>query len=255
MIAVRDVEASSRWYQELLGLVSNHGGPEYERLLGVGEEEISQSAGDPVLVPLRAPPPVPGEADEDGRVHQQPHRLHRLLAAQLGAQGGLGGQRVDDPAGGRLPLADQLVAEHGQVGVGSRRLERRQDQSGGPLLRRGEHPGRRREELLGPRRPARDLGPGTVQDRHRLVVPDDGHVDRRLEQGRLGAEQQLHGRDRDAGGRRDGADRGAGVAAGDEGLPGRAQDPPPGAPCLLHPHGRAVRTPGLSVVRRHAENY
>ena len=33
MIAVRDVEASSRWYQELLGLRSDHGGPQYERLL------------------------------------------------------------------------------------------------------------------------------------------------------------------------------------------------------------------------------
>jgi predicted enzyme related to lactoylglutathione lyase len=36
MIAVRDVETSSRWYQELLGLVSDHGGPEYERLLADG---------------------------------------------------------------------------------------------------------------------------------------------------------------------------------------------------------------------------
>ncbi|MGH3340679.1 MAG: VOC family protein, partial [Propionibacteriaceae bacterium] len=33
MIAVRDVEASSRWYQQLLGLRSDHGGAEYERLL------------------------------------------------------------------------------------------------------------------------------------------------------------------------------------------------------------------------------
>lgn len=33
MLAVRDVEASSRWYQQLLGLRSDHGGPEYERLL------------------------------------------------------------------------------------------------------------------------------------------------------------------------------------------------------------------------------
>ena len=33
MIAVRDVEASSRWYQQLLGLRSDHGGPDYERLL------------------------------------------------------------------------------------------------------------------------------------------------------------------------------------------------------------------------------
>jgi predicted enzyme related to lactoylglutathione lyase len=36
MIAVRDVEASSRWYQQLLGLKSDHGGPEYERLLADG---------------------------------------------------------------------------------------------------------------------------------------------------------------------------------------------------------------------------
>jgi predicted enzyme related to lactoylglutathione lyase len=37
LIAVRDVEASSRWYQHLLGLRSDHGGPEYERLLADGE--------------------------------------------------------------------------------------------------------------------------------------------------------------------------------------------------------------------------
>jgi predicted enzyme related to lactoylglutathione lyase len=36
LIAVRDVEASSRWYQRLLGLRSDHGGPEYERLLAGG---------------------------------------------------------------------------------------------------------------------------------------------------------------------------------------------------------------------------
>jgi catechol 2,3-dioxygenase-like lactoylglutathione lyase family enzyme len=32
LIAVRDVEASSRWYQQLLGVRSAHGGTEYERL-------------------------------------------------------------------------------------------------------------------------------------------------------------------------------------------------------------------------------
>lgn len=36
MLAVRDVEASSRWYQRLLRLESDHGGPEYERLLADG---------------------------------------------------------------------------------------------------------------------------------------------------------------------------------------------------------------------------
>jgi catechol 2,3-dioxygenase-like lactoylglutathione lyase family enzyme len=33
MIAVTDVEASSRWYQHVLGAASGHGGPEYEQLL------------------------------------------------------------------------------------------------------------------------------------------------------------------------------------------------------------------------------
>ncbi len=33
LIAVQDVEASSQWYQRVLGLKSGHGGPDYERLL------------------------------------------------------------------------------------------------------------------------------------------------------------------------------------------------------------------------------
>ena len=36
LICVRGVEASSRWYQQLLGCESNHGGPEYERLVADG---------------------------------------------------------------------------------------------------------------------------------------------------------------------------------------------------------------------------
>ncbi len=37
MIAVTDVEASSRWYQRVLGATSGHGGTEYEQLLVDGE--------------------------------------------------------------------------------------------------------------------------------------------------------------------------------------------------------------------------
>jgi catechol 2,3-dioxygenase-like lactoylglutathione lyase family enzyme len=37
MIAVTDVEASSRWYQRLLGCRSKHGGSEYEQLVSNGE--------------------------------------------------------------------------------------------------------------------------------------------------------------------------------------------------------------------------
>ena len=36
LIAVTDVEASSRWYQHLLGCQSAHGGPEYDRLVSSG---------------------------------------------------------------------------------------------------------------------------------------------------------------------------------------------------------------------------
>ena len=36
LIAVTDVEASSRWYQRLLGCHSAHGGPDYERLVADG---------------------------------------------------------------------------------------------------------------------------------------------------------------------------------------------------------------------------
>jgi predicted enzyme related to lactoylglutathione lyase len=44
LVAVRDVEASSRWYQHLLGLRSDHGGSTYERLL----------AGDTLVLQLHA---------------------------------------------------------------------------------------------------------------------------------------------------------------------------------------------------------
>lgn len=41
LIAVRDVEASSRWYQRLLGCASAHGGPKYERLVA-GDRLVMQ---------------------------------------------------------------------------------------------------------------------------------------------------------------------------------------------------------------------
>jgi catechol 2,3-dioxygenase-like lactoylglutathione lyase family enzyme len=36
LVAVTDVEVSSRWYQQLLGCKSDHGGREYERLVANG---------------------------------------------------------------------------------------------------------------------------------------------------------------------------------------------------------------------------
>lgn len=37
LICVRDVAASSRWYQQVLGAESGHGGDEYEQLVVAGE--------------------------------------------------------------------------------------------------------------------------------------------------------------------------------------------------------------------------
>ena len=42
LIAVRDVEASSRWYQRLLGCKGGHGGIEYEQLVDHGGKLILQ---------------------------------------------------------------------------------------------------------------------------------------------------------------------------------------------------------------------
>ncbi len=42
LIAVRDIEASSRWYQRLLGCRSGHGGAEYEQLLDLEGKLILQ---------------------------------------------------------------------------------------------------------------------------------------------------------------------------------------------------------------------
>ncbi len=61
LICVSDVEASSRWYQRLLGCQSGHGGPEYERLVSHGRlilqlhrwdvEHHHGRIGDPSITP------------------------------------------------------------------------------------------------------------------------------------------------------------------------------------------------------------
>ena len=37
MLVVRDVEASSTWYQAVFGLKSGHGGPDFEMLMSDGQ--------------------------------------------------------------------------------------------------------------------------------------------------------------------------------------------------------------------------
>ena len=46
LIAVRDVELASRWYQRVLGASSAHGGPEYERLVVDGRLVLQLHARD-----------------------------------------------------------------------------------------------------------------------------------------------------------------------------------------------------------------
>jgi hypothetical protein len=41
LIALAEVEAGSRWFQDVLGLASGHGGPEYEMLMD-GEDPVAQ---------------------------------------------------------------------------------------------------------------------------------------------------------------------------------------------------------------------
>ena len=60
LIAVRDVPASSRWYQAVLGCDSGHGGPEYKQLMHHGAMVLQlhhgyahghPHIGDPALKP------------------------------------------------------------------------------------------------------------------------------------------------------------------------------------------------------------
>jgi len=46
LIAVRDVERSSQWYQRLLDCQSGHGGPEYEQIVRNGEIVLQLHAWD-----------------------------------------------------------------------------------------------------------------------------------------------------------------------------------------------------------------
>jgi predicted enzyme related to lactoylglutathione lyase len=105
LLAVRDVEASSRWYQRLLGLRSDHGGPEYERLLADGvlvlqlhQREVEHHHG-----PVGDPGGGPGNgvlvwfgevADFDGVLER---------AAELGAPVVLAPHRNPPEGGGNGP--------------------------------------------------------------------------------------------------------------------------------------------------------
>ncbi len=62
MLVVADVEASSRWYQDVLGLQSAHGGDEYEMLTLDGELVLQLHHDDTHEHPVLGRPPSSGVA-------------------------------------------------------------------------------------------------------------------------------------------------------------------------------------------------
>jgi hypothetical protein len=93
-------------------------------------------------------------------------------------------------------------------------------------------------QVLGRRRRGERLAePRPLERRDRLVVAGDGDVDDLLEQRALVPEREVDGLDGDAGARRDLLQRRRAVAALDEQLAGRFDDPPPRRPRALGTDG------------------
>jgi catechol 2,3-dioxygenase-like lactoylglutathione lyase family enzyme len=80
MIVVADVEASSRWYQRVLGMRSAHGGDEYEQLTSDGDLVLQLHHDDQEEHPLLVSGPCTGIAlwFEDQRFDDT---LGRIVAA------------------------------------------------------------------------------------------------------------------------------------------------------------------------------
>ena len=129
MLMVRDVEASSRWYQELLGLTSDHGGPDYERLLSDGElvlqlhHEGTEHHHGPVGDPAQA------RGNGVLGVVRRGHRLRRRGRAGGPARRRGGEGATPEPARGR----GQRSRSPRDLGAGPRRVRR----GGGQPGRRG----------------------------------------------------------------------------------------------------------------------
>ncbi len=81
LIVCRDVEASSRFYQQLLGCQSAHGGPEYDRLVDPALHH-SQWGTDGLILLLKSTPVTPPHGPEASR---------QLAGKLIGASGRLQG--------------------------------------------------------------------------------------------------------------------------------------------------------------------
>lgn len=122
MIVVADVEASSRWYQQILGLTSVHGGDEYEQLASDGEVVLQLHIPDDHDHPLLVSGPCTGTAlwFEDERFDDT---MARIIAADAEIAEGpmvnpLAHHRevwLHDPDGHLIVVASP-VGEVGEVG-------------------------------------------------------------------------------------------------------------------------------------------
>lgn len=122
LICVRDVEASSRWYQQLLGLKSGHGGQEYEQLTRDGKlvlqlhrwevEHHHGPLGDPELQPYGNGVVLWFEVEDFeaavARVHELGARVHK--PSEL-SENGNWEIWLQDPNGYKLVLASPLGIE------------------------------------------------------------------------------------------------------------------------------------------------
>lgn len=63
MVVVRDVEAASQWFQDVVGLTSGHGGDEYEMLLADDEVVLQLHRWEADEHPLMGDPGDPSRGD------------------------------------------------------------------------------------------------------------------------------------------------------------------------------------------------
>ena len=91
LICVHDVEASSRWYQRLLGCRSAHGGPEYERLVDDFDAAVARAEEmqiEMVLPRHRNPPSGDGGPNHWECWLRDPDGYTVVLASPDGSAGG-----------------------------------------------------------------------------------------------------------------------------------------------------------------------
>ena len=122
-------------------------------------------------------------------------------------------------------MVEQLRRQLSELGVAPRAFEHREHEASGTNLRRSDNGRGDRQQLVDGCRLDHRRGPVAIEDRDRFVVAGNEHVDRRFQQARLRAEQQLDSRHSNTCPGGDLADRRRRIAAFQEHLSRRFDDP------------------------------